>query len=48
MILDLLRAHGPPDGHLLLHLVSGELRLMRRGRIERSWFLPEASGPSAP
>lgn len=36
-LLDLFRAHGAPDGHLLLHLVSGELRLLRQGRIERSW-----------
>lgn len=43
MMLDLFRAHGAPDGRLLLHLVSGELRLMHRGRIERSW--PPA-GPS--
>ncbi len=43
MMLDLFRTHGAPDGRLLLHLVSGELRLMHRDRIERSW--PPA-GPS--
>lgn len=39
-LLDLLRVHGAPEGCLLLHLTSGELRLLRRGRIERSWPSP--------
>ncbi len=43
MMLDLFRAHGSSDGRLLLYLVSGELRLMRHGRIERSWA---SGGPS--
>jgi SAM-dependent methyltransferase len=48
MMLDLYRAHGAPEGHLLLHLVSGELRLMRRGRIERSWPHAGSSGHPTP
>lgn len=44
MILDLMQAHGAPDGRLLLHLVSGEVRLMRRsGKVERVW-----PGPPSP
>jgi hypothetical protein len=48
MMLDLVRAHGAPDGRLLLHLCSGELRLMRRGRIERVWAQAERPGHTAP
>ncbi|MGD8320074.1 MAG: hypothetical protein PVJ02_06455 [Gemmatimonadota bacterium] len=44
-VLDLLRDHGAPEGHLLMHLASGELRLLRRGRIERSWPQSAGSGP---
>lgn len=47
MLLDLFRAHGGPDARLLLHLVSGELRLMHRDRIERSWPPAEPSGHRA-
>jgi SAM-dependent methyltransferase len=44
-ILDLLRAHGAPEARLLLHLVSGELRLMRQGRMERVWPAPQGTAP---
>lgn len=47
-MLDLLRAHGSPETRLLLHLVSGELRLMHRGRIERAWPAPQGLGTTAP
>ncbi len=47
MMLDLLRAHGAPEGRLLLHMASGELRLLRRGKIERSWPHPPGAGHAA-
>lgn len=44
MILDLVRDHGAPDGRLLLHLVSDEMRLVRRGgQVERTWPAPPAA-----
>jgi SAM-dependent methyltransferase len=47
-MFDLLRAHGAPEARLLLYLVSGELRLMHRRRIERVWPAAGGSGATAP
>lgn len=37
MMRDLMRVHGSPDAGLLLQRVSGEIDLLRRGKIVRSW-----------
>jgi SAM-dependent methyltransferase len=43
MMQDLMRMHGAPGAGLLLHRMSGDVELLRGGRLERSW----TSGPSA-
>lgn len=49
LILDVLRAHGAPEGRVLLQLVSGDLRLMRcDGRVERTWPQPGRPLPAPP
>lgn len=37
MMRDLMRVHGAPDAGLLLQRVSGDVDLLRRGRVERTW-----------
>lgn len=37
MMLDLMRTHGAPDAGLILQRVSGEVQLVRNGKVTRSW-----------
>lgn len=48
MMRDLMRAYGAPDAGLLLQRVSGDVDLLRRGRIERTWPARRAPGTQAP
>jgi hypothetical protein len=40
LMLDLMRAHGAPGAGLLLQHSSGELELVRAGKVERRWPNP--------
>jgi hypothetical protein len=46
MMRDLMRAYGAPDAGLLLQRVSGDVDLLRRGRLVRTW--PAGRSPGAP
>lgn len=48
IMCDLMRVHGAPDAGLLLQRVSGNVDLLRKGRIERTWATQEAPGAPAP
>lgn len=45
---DLMRAHGAPEGGLLLHRVSGEVELFRRGKLVPWRPVPAAGWTSPP
>lgn len=44
MMLDLMRAHGRPGAGLVLQRPSGEVQLLRRGRVDRVWAPTRSSG----
>lgn len=45
---DLMRVHGAPDAGFLLQRLSGDVELLRRGKVERTWSSRGSSGTSAP